>query len=216
MCDAEPSLPSITRCLVNLVREFKQIPASAGRRGQLRSDDLPLDPSFVYDTIEECGSSAQQGMLSKGNQEDAQEFLNHILLLVHEEMVRGLASTSGSGEGNDYGGQSGGDEWMHIKKNQKKSILRDSDDFKESPVSYVFGGKLRSVRKLHGAKEFENVEPFFMLDLPIQVSHSFWVAVSGSVRLTYCRLCLTADCCWARSQYKPWIRHLQQLCFFCN
>lgn len=173
--DSPTELPPITSCFVQLMKEFKPIPSHLTKRAQLRSEEPPLDPSFVYDAIQQHGTSSQQQMLIGGRQEDAQEFLNHILQLIHEEMVKGLVQVDGYSAANREDTDS--DEWMHIKKNQKKSILRDCD-FKESPVSHVFCGKLRSVRKLQGAKEFESVEPFFMLDLPIQVCRVFIVELN--------------------------------------
>ena len=41
--------------------------------------------------------------------------------------------------------------------------------FNESPVSDVLGGELRSVLQRQGAKESATVEPFFSLQLDIQV-----------------------------------------------
>ena len=41
--------------------------------------------------------------------------------------------------------------------------------FRESPVSSVFGGELRSVLQRQGVKESATVEPFFSLQLDIQV-----------------------------------------------
>lgn len=129
-----------------------------------------VDPSFVYDTLEEYGTASHKEMLSRGSQEDAQESLNHILLLIHEEMAKAEATIRDDHDGRTNGvdGQ-WNDEWTNINKKQKKSIMRSCVDFKDTPISGVFGGKLRSIRKHQGAKEFENVEPFFMLDLPIQV-----------------------------------------------
>ncbi|GAV02583.1 hypothetical protein RvY_13127 [Ramazzottius varieornatus] len=167
--DQVAQLPPITDAFVRLAKCFHRIPKTGARNAHLRTEDPAVDPSFVYDTLEEHGTASHKEMLSRGSQEDAQESLNHILLLIHEEMAKAEATIR-----DDHDGRTNGvdaqwnDEWTNINKKQKKSIMRSCVDFKDTPISGVFGGKLRSIRKHHGAKEFENVEPFFMLDLPIQ------------------------------------------------
>ena len=48
----------------------------------------------------------------------------------------------------------------------------------ESPISKMFGGKLQSTLYRYGMKETVTVEPFFSLQLDIQVSSSSgWVAL---------------------------------------
>ena len=162
-------LPPIVSCFVELTRCFQRI----RNKSHLRTEDAPLDPTFVYETLAEYATTkSHQQMLSRGTQEDAQESLNHILLLLHEEMVRGIASLTESSTKELTARRAAGssDEWTSISKGQKKSVIRECDDYRESPLTYVFGGKLRSVRMNNkGAKSAENVEPFFMLDLPIQV-----------------------------------------------
>ena len=171
--DIVPQLPPITDCFVRLAQCFHRIPKTGARNANLRTEDPAVDPSFVYDTLEEYGTAAHKEMLSRGSQEDAQESLNHILLLIHEEMAEAEATIREEQEGESNGmNRQSTEEWTNINKKQKKSIMRSCDDFKDTPISGVFGGKLRSIRKHQGAKEFENVEPFFMLDLPIQVSET--------------------------------------------
>ncbi|XP_055350435.1 ubiquitin carboxyl-terminal hydrolase 10-like [Paramacrobiotus metropolitanus] len=161
-------LPPVTACFAQLVKEFNKIPSNLARKTQLGREEPPLDPSFVYETLERHGTASQQQMLSKGNQEDAQEFLNHVLLLIHEEMVKGVASVEKVSGPDRYTAENGSDEWTNVGSNQKKSIVREFADFTDSPLSRLFCGKLRSIRKQPGAKDFGSVEPFFMLDLPIQ------------------------------------------------
>ncbi|OWA52794.1 Ubiquitin carboxyl-terminal hydrolase 10 [Hypsibius exemplaris] len=163
-------LPPIVDCFVQLVQSFRRIPNTGAKGANLRTEDPPLDPSFVYETFEEHATGAHKQMLSRGTQEDAQESLNHILLLLHEEMVKAMAALTdnpNSQFNRNGGGRNSGDEWTSISKGQKKSTLRECEE-KESPLTYVFGGRLRSVRRHKGARDAENVEPFFMLDLPIQ------------------------------------------------
>ena len=56
-------------------------------------------------------------------------------------------------------------------------LSRSQTSFSESPITEIFGGEVRSAVHRHGAKESATVEPFFSLQLDIQVGcpHSkYW------------------------------------------
>lgn len=60
----------------------------------------------------------------------------------------------------------GGDGWMEVGKKQKVNAVRTTE-LKESSVSRIFGGKLRSVLRTPGQKDSVTLEPYQPLQLEI-------------------------------------------------
>lgn len=111
-------------------------------------------------------------MLQRGHQQDAEEFLGFLLEQLHEECVRAMKMflpkgfeklnlTSQDPEGNDGG-------WLEVGPKQKASVTRLSgiNDL-ESPITKIFGGKLRSELRVPGAKNSVTLEPYQPLQLDI-------------------------------------------------
>ncbi|OAD73588.1 hypothetical protein PHYBLDRAFT_133421 [Phycomyces blakesleeanus NRRL 1555(-)] len=105
----------------------------------------------------------------QGRQEDAEEFLCFLLDGLHEEMVAVLKDQNDkrSQEAAANGTQ---DVWLEVGPKNKTSSLR-SPGFQESPISKIFGGKIRSVLRCPGAKDSVNLEPYQSLPLDIQPSN---------------------------------------------
>ncbi|KAJ3339476.1 FACT complex subunit spt16 [Gonapodya sp. JEL0774] len=123
----------------------------------------------------------------KGRQEDAEEFLNLLLDGVHEECAEILkedskaslaltgrssdvASSNGDGA-DDASTEAGGDRegtegWMEVGKNQRTSFTRKTEQA-DTPISKIFGGRLRSVVRAPGVKDSIVSEPFQALQLDV-------------------------------------------------
>ncbi|KAI8870891.1 cysteine proteinase, partial [Ramicandelaber brevisporus] len=148
-----------------------------------------LIPEVVYDTLR----SRTRFESIRGRQEDTQEFLGFLLDGLHEEMI-GLikdgdlaqqtldkASTIGTYGSNSNPtvsakGKANGDasndteEWLQQTGKRGKAVLTRQVHLRETPVSQLFGGTLRSVLKRtdsSGGKPSVNVEPFLTLQLDI-------------------------------------------------
>ena len=78
--------------------------------------------------------------------------------------------------------------------------------FRESVVSEVFGGEVRCVLQRQGAKESATVEPFFSLQLDIQVSLSSLASLTFYKPRIFCVKLYTF--CYVLS---PCIVHLSSL-----
>lgn len=57
-----------------------------------------------------------------------------------------------------------------IRGNRNKGTITRTTDFGRSPMSDIFGGKLRSRVHREGDHPTDNIQPFFTLQLDIEVS----------------------------------------------
>jgi ubiquitin carboxyl-terminal hydrolase 10 len=100
-------------------------------------------------------------------QEDAQEFLSFLLDRMHEEMLsitknRTLPVKEEEPEGEE-------EDWQEVGKGNKTSIIVTKEEtFASSPITSIFGGKLRISLKKHNTKSSVSIQPFFCLHLDIQ------------------------------------------------
>jgi hypothetical protein len=73
----------------------------------------------------------------------------------------------------DFGeqpGQQDAEDWLEVGPKNKMSITRDvQEEGKVSPISLIFGGRLRSVVKAQGLKASATLQPFNSLQLDISV-----------------------------------------------
>ncbi|KAG0191196.1 hypothetical protein DFQ28_000743 [Apophysomyces sp. BC1034] len=123
----------------------------------------PFVPEYVYDALR--GQKRFDSL--KGRQEDAEEFLCFLLDGLHEEMVAVLKEQTEKRAAMMNGHQEG---WLEVGPKNKTSSLRMAN-FDESPISKIFGGKLRSVLRCPGAKDSVNLEPYQSLPLDIQAEN---------------------------------------------
>lgn len=165
-------------------------------RLRLKSEDFEnygdsFIPEYVYSAIKDLPRFRE---MRRGHQQDAQEFLGFLLEELHEECARAMRTTtsSSSGRTTPAGSVSNASEhadaetgWMEVGHKQKPSVTRSSGTLAaESPVTNIFGGKLRSELKVSGNKMSITLEPYSPLQLDIgspQV-HSIIDALKGLTR----------------------------------
>ncbi|KAL2424326.1 putative ubiquitin carboxyl-terminal hydrolase 3 [Exophiala dermatitidis] len=149
-------------------------------------------PEYVYAAIKDLPRFRE---MRRGHQQDAQEFLGFLLEELHEECARAMRSagpSSNSGRASPVGSVSNTSEhvdaeggWMEVGHNQKPAITRLSGAVSgESPITNIFGGKLRSELKVSGNKLSVTLEQYSPLQLDIgspQV-HNILDALKGMTR----------------------------------
>jgi ubiquitin carboxyl-terminal hydrolase 10 len=114
-----------------------------------------------------------------GHQEDAEEFLGFFIETLHEELLQLVSRTesaraSSTSQPQDIGDaveigrpSSPSDGWLEVGKKQKTNVVR-ATTVKESAVSRIFGGTLRSVLHVPGQKDSVTLESYQPLQLDIQ------------------------------------------------
>ncbi|KAI9264091.1 hypothetical protein BDA99DRAFT_48152 [Phascolomyces articulosus] len=147
--------------MIEFMNEFKPEPA---QNEQVKTEPYgePFVPEYVYDALR--GQKRFDSL--KGRQEDAEEFLCFLLDGLHEEMVSVLKEKKKSEEA-AAATASHGNGWLEVGPGNKTSNLQLTG-FEDSPISKVFGGKVRSTLRCPGAKDSANLEPFQSLPLDIQ------------------------------------------------
>lgn len=109
--------------------------------------------------------------MQRGHQQDAQEFLGFLLEELHEECVHALKQGPAQPESQKKPAEeeeSMADGWLEVGHKQKPAITRSSGDITvESPITKIFGGKLRSEFRVPGNKNSVTLEPYQSLQLDI-------------------------------------------------
>jgi ubiquitin carboxyl-terminal hydrolase 10 len=168
--------------IIMFVREYAVICSATSvdqLRLKLKPEDLEsfgdsLIPEYVYAAIKDLPRFRE---MRRGHQQDAQEFLGFLLEELHEECARAMrsATASSSGRTTPVGSVSNASEhadnesgWMEVGHKQKPAVTRSSGMVAaESPVTNIFGGKLRSELKVAGNKLSVTLEPYSPLQLDI-------------------------------------------------
>ncbi|KAJ5216919.1 hypothetical protein N7468_009927 [Penicillium chermesinum] len=163
--------------LIMFMREFRVIDAATSEdqlRMRLKPSELEqygdaFVPEFVYDMIRQLPRFKD---MRRGHQQDAQEFLGFLLEELHEECDRAAQHASKSKDPHDDDDQAAFDGsvdgWLEVGHKQKSAVTQSSGAISsESPVTRIFGGKLRSEFKVPGNKTSVTMEPYQPLQLDI-------------------------------------------------
>lgn len=115
----------------------------------------------------------------RGHQQDAEEFLGFLLEEMHDECVKSMKSSSPNASSDASTPMDGiispvsetgpGPEngWLEVGPKQKAAITRLSGAIAESPITKIFGGKIRSELRVPGMKNSVTSEPYQPLQLDI-------------------------------------------------
>lgn len=170
--------------MIMFMRDFKVIDSAVSTdklRMRLKDTELeqfgdPLTPEYVYDVIKRL---PRFDNMKRGQQEDAEEFLGFLLAGLHDECAHiiksgrrssagpeGLTSPTSERSGSVDGG------WLEVGHKQKSAVTQSSGAIEiESPITKIFGGKLRSEYKKPGEKASVTLEPYQPLQLDIGSPH---------------------------------------------
>lgn len=163
-----------------LVAEFSTLPMrSKVLRDKSKKDetpeiqcDSPIEPLMIHKMLNLLRSDIFQ---VEGRQEDAEEFLGCVLNRLNDEMIELMKLSKN--ESSDVNGDDGPngevhlddqDDWKVIRGNRNKGTVTRTTDFGRSPISDIFGGKLRSHVHREGDHSTDNIQPFFTLQLDIE------------------------------------------------
>lgn len=158
--------------LIMFIREFRVIDAATSEeqlRMRLKPNELEqygeaFVPEFVYEMIRQLPRFRD---MRRGHQQDAQEFLGFLLEELHEECERASEHASKAQKAQDSG-DGAADGWLEVGHKQKAAVTQSSGIVStESPVTRIFGGKLRSEFKVPGNKTSVTMEPYQPLQLDI-------------------------------------------------
>ncbi|GAA5992661.1 hypothetical protein JCM10908_002712 [Rhodotorula pacifica] len=131
----------------------------------------PLSPTPIHDALRH---NPRFDAMRRGTQEDAEEFLGFFLETLHEEILKLVEAEEEREEKRKGKGKAlarGTDEgWEEVGSKGRVATTRTTAT-KESPITRIFGGKLRSVLRCPGQKDSVTIEPFQRLQLDIQPDH---------------------------------------------
>ncbi|CAL5872340.1 uncharacterized protein PFLUO_LOCUS6602 [Penicillium psychrofluorescens] len=165
--------------MIMFMREFRVIDAATSEdqlRLRLKPNELEqygeaFIPEFVYEMVRQLPRFRD---MKRGHQQDVQEFLGFLLEEMHEECARAAKHTSAKTLENEHANGpaaadgSSGDVWLEVGHKQKAAVTQSSGAIAtESPVTRIFGGKIRSEFKVPGNKTSVTLEPYQPLQLDI-------------------------------------------------
>lgn len=172
------SVPCIS-ALGRYISEFKTM-IRAQQIDAKSTNNLTIGEPFAIDYFYEALANLKaEARFKSGRQEDAQEFLSFLLNRIHDEMVTCLDSLNPNVPApkpevvnvpvviQEEADES--DDWEVVGKKNRSHVTRKAE-FKQSPLSDIFCGQIRSALSQPGVKEKDSwsLEPFFTLPLDIQ------------------------------------------------
>ncbi|KAF2747439.1 cysteine proteinase [Sporormia fimetaria CBS 119925] len=183
--------------MIMFLQDFKVIDsAESAEKLRMRLKDVeleqygdPLAPKYVYDVISRLPRFES---MTRGQQEDAEEFLGFLLAGLHDECAHIIKSgaqtstTNGAISPTSERKQSVDGGWLEVGPKQKASITQTSGTIDvESPITKIFGGKLRSEYRKPGEKPSVTLEPYqpLQLDIGSPDVHNISDALRGLTRL---------------------------------
>ncbi|KAF2400486.1 cysteine proteinase [Trichodelitschia bisporula] len=165
--------------MILFMREFQVIDSAASvdkLKLRLKSNELEqfgdaFIPEYVYDATKRLPRFAA---MKRGHQQDAEEFLGFLLEGLHDECAQVLKALPSSEESSAVASPVsekatiGDNGWLEVGPKQKAAITRSSGHVvTDSPISKIFGGKLRSEFRVPGLKNSVTLEPYQPLQLDI-------------------------------------------------
>ncbi|KAK4689408.1 ubiquitin carboxyl-terminal hydrolase 10, partial [Tremellales sp. Uapishka_1] len=162
----------LVEAMIIFLREFKTAPGQTNNgKGKDREAFVPEN---VYDAMKE---NKRFDSMRRGHQEDAEEYLGFFLNTLHEELLllhsRTQPATSksnppltpdSSNERSIDRPTSPDAGWLEVGKKQKTNVVRVSSS-RESAISKMFGGTLRSLLRTPHSKDSVTLEPYQPLQL---------------------------------------------------
>ncbi|KAF2757370.1 cysteine proteinase [Pseudovirgaria hyperparasitica] len=169
--------------MIMFLREYQVIDsATSVEQLRMRLKDTELEqygeaftPEYVYEVIRRLASFAH---MPRGHQQDAEEFLGFLLTGLHDEIAQVMGRLPANGEAVDTNVSSPPSTsstdagWLEVGPKQKSAVTRSSGSIDlDSPITKIFGGKLRSELRVPGAKTSVTLEPYQPLQLDIGAPH---------------------------------------------
>jgi len=146
----------ILRRFLELYRQFEKSEEQDKTRF-LRTGD-PFTPAFFYNTL------LHFNPISSGWQEDAQEYLNYLLDLLHGEYLKVLSKQEIVMNQNE--------QWKRKEKKKNVTIITEKNNYSTSIISNIFGGSIQSIVTKSRSKlqPTAHNQPFYCLQLDINKS----------------------------------------------
>jgi len=182
----------LVEAMIMFMREFNIIDSALNTSQlRLRLKDNELEqygdafiPEYVYDVIKRLPRFSS---MRRGHQQDAEEFLGFLLEGLHDECVTVMKqqlATSKASEPLTSPPSDAPDGWLEVGHKQKASVTHSSGSVTESPITKIFGGKLRSEFRVPGLQTSVTLEPYQPLQLDIGAAdiHNITDALKGLTR----------------------------------
>ncbi|EEP78397.1 conserved hypothetical protein [Uncinocarpus reesii 1704] len=167
--------------MIMFMREFRVIDSATSveqlrlrlKQNELEQYGASFIPEYVYQVIRHLPRFRD---MRRGHQQDAQEFLGFLFEELHEECLHAMkssATTSETASVNDVDATSMTDDsttegWLEVGHKQKPAVTRSAGHIAaESPITKIFGGKIRSEFRVPGNKNSVTLEPYQSLQLDI-------------------------------------------------
>ncbi|KAK2745621.1 hypothetical protein FQN55_006111 [Onygenales sp. PD_40] len=168
--------------MIMFMREYRVIDAATSveqLRLRLKQNELEqygdsFIPEYVYQVIRHLPRFRD---MRRGHQQDAQEFLGFLLEELHEECTLALKQATPTGSDVptpveidfvSVDSEPSVEGWLEVGHKQKPAVTRSSGHIAaESPITKIFGGKLRSEFRVPGNKNSVTLEPYQSLQLDI-------------------------------------------------
>ncbi|KAK4048895.1 hypothetical protein OIV83_004451 [Microbotryomycetes sp. JL201] len=126
----------------------------------------PFVPEAVYESLK---PNKRFEPMTKGHQEDAEEFLGFFLDTLHDEILY-VIDRADKDQQDDKVAENGDDGWLEVGSKGRTATTRTTET-RESPITRIFGGQLRSVLRCPGQKDSITLEPYQRLQLDISPDH---------------------------------------------
>lgn len=161
----------------------------------------PISPEAFYSVMR---NQPPFKHYKRGHQEDAEEFLGHLLESLHDEFLAAMKSSASlieakKKEEEEINGTSSSNEdsneWLEVGKNNKEVTIQQNTGFGKTPISQLFAGNLRSTLNIPSKKPSITREPFQQIQLDISDSdvHSIEDALINLAKPEKLQYSISAD-----------------------